>query len=333
MAHQLTTTAGKVEMAYVGETPWHGLGQALKPGASIDTWIEEAGMAWTIRKTKLMYYADRKQTDLREDDESVALIRSDTGARLGIVSSDYQIVQPYEILEFFRDLVAGSGFEMHTAGTLFGGKRFWALAKLTEAKLAGWDNIGGYYLLSTTADGTRATDGRETSVRVVCNNTLSVALLGDGLKHGFKLSHRQRFVAETIQKQLGLSRENFERFVEAANVLTKARVSAAAADDFLLRLLRGTSPDQEVEEPKAEAEQLRRPRGLDKILGLFQGAGMGSTQAGSAGTAWGLVNAVTEYVDHHATSKSVDHRLDRAFWGSGDELKTQAMSKAIELLV
>lgn len=357
MAHELTTTAGKVEMAYVGETPWHGLGQILQPGASIEDWIKAAGMAWTIRKAKLMYYADRKQTDLREDDEAVALIRSDTGARLGIVSPDYQIVQPYEVLEFFRDLVSGSGFEMHTAGTLFGGKRFWALAKLTEATIAGWDNVGGYYLLSTTADGTRATDGRETTVRVVCNNTLSVALVGDGRKHGFKLSHRQRFEAAKIQKQLGMSRENFEAFIESANALSKVKVSEAAADDFVLRLLRGASADEEVKakvlttsagdtladllkapfkpkEQEQDLEQLlRRPRGADAILRLFEGEGRGALQAGSEGTAWGLVNAVTEYVDHYATSKTDDHRLDRAFWGTGDELKTQAMSQAVAQFV
>ncbi len=73
---------------------------------------------------------------------------------------------------------------------------------------------------------------------------------------------------------------------------------------------------------------IRRPRGADMILDLFLGSGMGSDQKGRAGTAWGLVNAVTEYVDHHATAKTDSHRLDRAFWGSGDELKTEALQLA-----
>jgi phage/plasmid-like protein (TIGR03299 family) len=349
LAHELTKNkiTSKIEMAYAGETPWHGLGQRLMPGASVEEWLEAAGMTWTIRRTKLMYYADRAQKDLRIDDENVALIRSDTGERLGIVSADYQVVQPYEVLEFFRNLVETAGFEIHTAGTLFGGKRYWALAKLKESKINGWDTVGGYYLLSTTADGTRSTDGRETTICVVCNNTLSAALWGDDRKHGFKMSHRQRFDAERIQKQLGLTSENFDAFLETANDLSHIKVSEAAADDFIMKLLRPSaavnamvaaeSPDDSfaalLARPaklsiEADEDNVRRPRGADMILDLFLGSGMGANQKGRAGTAWGLVNAVTEYVDHHATAKTDSHRLDRAFWGTGDELKTEALQLA-----
>lgn len=350
MAHELTINklTRKVEMAYCGDTPWHSLGQRLLPGASVEEWLKAAGMEWTVRRAKLMYYADRAQTDLRTDDESVALIRSDTGERLGIVSANYQVVQPYEVLEFFRNLVESSGFEIHTAGTLFGGKRYWALAKLKEAKINGWDKVGGFYLLSTTADGTRATDGRETTICVVCNNTLSAALWGDDVKHGFKMAHTQRFDAAKIQKQLGLTESNFDAFIDVANGLSQVKVSEAAADDFILKLLRPSaainamvaaeSPDDsfasllqrpvKLDLAEVEEETIRRPRGADMILDLFLGSGMGSDQKGRAGTAWGLVNAVTEYVDHHATAKTDSHRLDRAFWGTGDELKTEALQLA-----
>ena len=74
---------------------------------------------------------------------------------------------------------------------------------------------------------------------------------------------------------------------------------------------------------------LRRPRGADDIVNLFLGAGVGSERKGSAGTAWGLVNAVTEYVDHHATAKTIDHLIERAYWGTGAELKQDAMTLAM----
>lgn len=354
MAHEITRRNGKDEMAAVkGTEVWHGLGQRLEAGASIEEWTNAAGMDWTIRRAKLMYYADRAGTDLRTDEEAVALIRSDTGERLGIVSPDYQIVQPYEVLEFYRDLVADAGFELNTAGTLFGGKRYWALAKLKEAKINGWDAIGGYYLLSSTADGTRATDGRETTICVVCNNTLSMALLGDGAKHGFRMTHAQRFDAKKIQNALGLTEEHFEALVETADDLSGAKISEAAADEFILKLLRPTqatidmvnqdSPADSFAallqrpanliELATEEETIRRPRGADMILDLFLGSGMGANQAGRSGTAWGLVNAVTEYVDHHATSKTDDHRIDRAYWGSGDALKTEALQMAQEMFL
>lgn len=99
MAHELTERAGGMtEMAYVGDTPWHGLGQTLKAGAKIEDWLTAAGMDWTIRRAPVHYHADRAATDMRKWDDKQVLLRSDTGAPLGIVSPDYNIVQPYEVL-------------------------------------------------------------------------------------------------------------------------------------------------------------------------------------------------------------------------------------------
>lgn len=323
MAHELTRTNGSYEMAYVGETPWHGLGQALPVGADIETWQKAAGMEWQIRRTPVMYAPGRGKEDLLPFKSKEVLFRTDNGNPLGVVAPTYVIVQPSEMLEFFRDLVAGNGYQLETAGTLFGGTRFWALAKVTQARINTWDEVGGYVLISSTADGSRATEVRETTVRVVCNNTLSMAL-GATSKGKISINHRTLFDHDSIKDRLGLSRDNFENFMEAANSLSKVKVSMAAAVDFTDSLLRKvTNIDSEV--------TARIPRGLETILDLFNGAGKGSDLKGAAGTAWGLVNAVTEYVDHYATAKSVDHRMDRAFWGTGDILKTRAFELAQHL--
>lgn len=328
MAHELTRTqAGAYEMAYVGETPWHGLGQRLDAGATIEKWIEQAGMAWTIRKAPVHYYQDRAQTSMVQHPDQVVLTRSDTGAPLGIVSQDYNIVQPYEVLEFFRDLVAGGGFSLETAGTMFGGKRYWALAKITEATIAGWDRIGGYLLLTTSSDGSFASEARETAIRVVCNNTISMAVAQIPGKHYVKINHRQVFNAQAIKSQLELGAEHFAAFQQYAQALSRAKVSAVVAEDFVTNLLRPVNVEAEDDEGQ---EEQRRPRGLDLILGLFDGGGMGATRKGSSGTAWGLLNAVTEYVDHHVTAKSIDHRLNRAWYGNGDKLKVAAFEQAVE---
>lgn len=332
MAHELTQRAdGMTEMAYVGETPWHGLGQQLEQGAPIERWIEAAGMDFTIRRAPVMYHADRAQTRLEVFGGQDVLLRSDTGAPLGIVSPQYNIVQPFEVLEFFRDLVSDHGFTLETAGTMFGGRRYWGLAKITEATMAGWDRIGGYLLLSTSADGSFASEARETTIRVVCNNTLSCAVAQNPGKHYAKINHRSAFDSKALQAQLGLGAEHFAAFTELANQLTKAKVTQAAAEDFVLNLLRPSNAEAMAEESGIdEIVKTRTPRGYDMILGLFGGEGLGSTEKGSAGTAWGLVNAVTEYVDHHSTAKSTDHRLARAWWGSGDALKVTAMEQAID---
>lgn len=337
MSHELTTRQdGFVEMAYAeGVDRWHGLGNELRHGASIEEWQVASGTDWLIRRTPAYYYADRAGTDLRAWADKTVLVRSDTGAPLGMVSPDYKIVQPYEMLEFFRDLVATHGFELETAGTLFGGAQFWALAKTTEVIINGWDKIGGRLLVNSSADGSRATTARDTTVCVVCNNTLSAAL-SNSSKRVVSVRHREDFDIKRVHEQLGLSVENFMHFAEAANNLSTIKVSAAAADHFVQTLLKAASSkkavagdDEDTDEVVTDDAKSRKPRGMDLVLELFNGAGLGSTQPGRAGTAWGLVNAVTEYVDHISTAKTESHRMNRAWFGAGDTLKTMALEKAL----
>jgi phage/plasmid-like protein (TIGR03299 family) len=186
--------------------------------------------------------------------------------------------------------------------------------------------VGGYCLISSSADGSRATEVRETAVRVVCNNTIQMAY-GETAAQVVRITHSTMWESDKVQKKLGLSREHFASFIEMSDLLTKVKVSEAAAEDFVLRLLR---PDQDAEN---DDEQDRRPRGMDTILALFHGGGKGSEKKGSADTAWGLVNSITEYVDHHTAAKTPDHALDRALWGSGSELKTAALTAAVEQFV
>lgn len=107
------------------------------------------------------------------------LARSDTQAALSVVSGDYQVVQPKVVLEFYRDLVEQRGYPLETAGALAGGRKVWALAR--TGPVAGVaddaaDKLGAYVLLATSCDKTLATTVTFTSVRVVCQNTLSFSV-------------------------------------------------------------------------------------------------------------------------------------------------------------
>ncbi len=292
--------------------------------------------------------------ELREAADESVLFRSDSGAKLGIVSPEYEIVQPGQVLEFFRDLVADQGMQLESAGTLFGGRRFWALAKMGEQDVVSGDAVGGYLLLSTSADGSMATEARQTSVRVVCNNTLRLARDERGQKIApVKLSHRSTYCDKKIKAQLGMSRDNFERGMEQIRALARIPVSTAGAEELTRRLLRPEEYAQkQMQATQAEAAKLaaqgagasdlatllarafvpvetepqkRAPRGEAAILDLFGRSAIGGTLSGAQGTAWGFVNAVTEYVDHHASAKSRDHRAASAWFGTGDELKTRAL--------
>src|SRR5471032_1733679 len=109
--------------------------------------------------------------------ENKVLFRSDTNAPLSVVSHRYHVVQPSEILEFYRDLTEVSGYELETAGVLKGGRKIWALARTGQSStIKGNDAMNAYVLLATACDGSLATTAQFTSIRVVCNNTLAVAL-------------------------------------------------------------------------------------------------------------------------------------------------------------
>ena len=178
MAHMIDTTTGRAAMAYAGQTPWHGLGQALTPGASVDTWTREAGLAYDVLESPVKY-STPASTDLQTWPARKVLHRSDTGAPLAVVSSAYNVVQPGQVMDFFRELVDLGGFQLETAGALSDGRRVWALASVGDAApVVERDLVKPYLLLGTSYDGTMATVAKFTAIRVVCNNTITAAVGG-----------------------------------------------------------------------------------------------------------------------------------------------------------
>lgn len=336
MAHQITIREDdKAEMAYVGDTPWHGLGQKLDENASIEQWQKAAGMDWEIKRATVQYSAELGDFDDVNPHTEVnpihiiadkhVLYRSDTKAALGIVSERYQVVQPHDVLEFFRDLVAGNGFSLHTAGTLFGGSRMWALASIgQEANIVGHDVVGGYLLLSTSADGTLATTADYTTVRVVCNNTLSMAI-NQKSAAAVRISHKSKFAAQAMKDKLGIATGQFQQFIAAAKDLSKITMMDDKAKVFLQELL--YNPLKEVDDQSTQVNNK-----INTIMNLYQGAGKGADMEGVRGTAWGLLNSITEYEDHYNKARTADAKLDSAFFGKGDEIKTQALQKAVALI-
>jgi len=314
MAHELTQRSnGFVEMAFVGETPWHKLGQELEEGASIEQWQVAAGMDWSIERSPVRFNA--QGNDQIYSGQSV-LYRSDDNTPLSVVSNRYKPVQPREVLGFFRDLVAENGFKIHTAGTLMGGKRMWALAETGKfGEVCKGDGIGGFLVLSTSCDKTLATTARFTTVRVVCNNTLTAAVNRDVNQVSF--SHIQQFDHVAVKAQLGNAVESFGSFMEMAKHLQKAKLSAEEAKDFVSFLV-ATSVQLADEEYDVTTN-----RAYKKILALFNEEAKGIELVGH--TKWGMVNAVTEYYDHFNPTRSDDARLNSAWFGAGERAKNQAL--------
>jgi phage/plasmid-like protein (TIGR03299 family) len=152
MAHEIEQSTGKPAIAYVGEEPWHGLGEKLPAGASMDTWLRAARLEWELKRLPVRYLVDGR---IRTTDERFVLVRGDTHAALSVVSDDYQIVQPREVLEFYRELMELYGYTLETAGALDGGRKVWALARTGTTGAAdkgGKDELAAYVLLATSCD-------------------------------------------------------------------------------------------------------------------------------------------------------------------------------------
>jgi len=314
------------KMAYVGQTPWHTLGNALPPRQSMEIWTQKAGMDWEIREAAVRFMTEQAGPlgSIKTFEDQKVLYRSDTSAALSVVSARYQVVQPKAVLEFYRDLTEVSGYELETAGVLKEGRKFWALAKIgREAKLKGVDVVKGYLLLATSCDGSLATTATPTTIRVVCNNTLTIAL--NGASSAVKVPHSTAFDAQAVKRQLGIAVGQFDSFMYRMKTLSERKVKSHEALNYFLRVLCQTD--------RADANQrLTNERALKRVQALYEGAGMGADLSSSLGTAWGLLNAVTEYVDHEKRAHSQEHRLDSAWFGQGAVLKQRALSHALQLV-
>jgi phage/plasmid-like protein (TIGR03299 family) len=318
----IDTTTGTAAIAYAGQTPWHGLGQRLDQTASIETWQKAAGLDYEVLRAPVTYDVDGETKSF--NGRSV-LYRSDTHGALGLVGKNYQIVQPSEVLHFFDDLVESAGFHLEVAGGLKEGKRIWALAKLGEgAEVRKGDEVLPYLLLSTSYDGTMATTAQFTAIRVVCNNTISAADRETGTPR-VAVWHNSTFNADHVKAQLGLLAGSFDTMMTGFQDLARKRVTDKKLDAFLAALLvTGRATERQ------DADVIRKSTTYRDIIELFEGKAIGHDLPGVKGTAWGLLNSVTEFIDHHA-GRSADGRLDAAWFGKGGRVKAKAMELALAL--
>ena len=344
MAHQVE------QMAYVGDTPWHGLGNQLTQNQPIEIWAQQAGMDWRIESSDVSYMAqnERGQSIIMPYEEQRVLYRSDTHAPLSVVSQRYQEVQPMEILEFYRDLTEQSGFELETAGVLKGGKKFWALARTGQSTaLKGKDVSNGYILLATACDGTLATTAQFTNIRVVCNNTLAIALRGQSSSAGVvKVPHSTKFDADKVKQQLGISVRAWDEHMYEMKQLTQRKVTQGEAAAYFDAVFNNTSlsiADQEeniiqfyrnMATPNPAKEKSEpNGRAMAKVMDMFNGQGRGAELSSAKDTAYGLLCSITEFADHERRAMSTDHRLDSAWFGTGAALKQRGLEQALRLAV
>jgi len=322
MAHEL---ASSNDMAYVGNVPWHGLGNKLPQNQPIEIWQQSCGMNFEIKQTPVLFNAangDSNILNLCSNPEATVLYRSDSYEPLSVVSKRYKVVQPKDVLEFYRDLVSAGGFELETAGVLKGGKKLWALAKTgQETLLPGLDKVKAYLLLATSCDGSLATTAQFTSIRVVCNNTLQMAV-GES-KGAVRVPHSRVFDPVAVKQELGIGLSAWETFMASIKEMAKRPVNKFEAMNYLVNVLG---------DPDLPLNDQPNQKNIQAVYGLYSGGGKGSNLQSAHGTVWGLVNGITEFTDHQRKARSQDYRLDSAWFGAGAAIKQKAFEEA-KLLV
>jgi phage/plasmid-like protein (TIGR03299 family) len=311
MAHELEIINGVAQMAYAGDVPWHGLGKKVPSDLAPAQMLEAAGLDWTVEKRPLFFdtQAGRKMTD------QFALVRSTDEKHLTTVSGQWNPVQNVEAFEFFNDFVLTGNMEMHTAGSLKGGKMVWAMASIKDSfELFGGDKVEGYLLFSNPHEFGRSIDIRFTPVRVVCNNTLTMAL-GGKAKHSIKINHRQRFDADEVKEVLGVAGERLAKYKEVAQFLGNKKFAKESLTEYFTRVFPTLSKDDDKLSRQAEEALI--------VLDTQPGAKF------AEGSWWHAFNTVT-YLTDHKLGRSADTRLTSAWYGQNRIKKEKALDLAVE---
>jgi phage/plasmid-like protein (TIGR03299 family) len=309
MAHEVET------MAYTNQEPWHGLGTHIEDAPSVDEMLIHAGLDWEVEKQPMYTMIDKKKVEVPN---KFALVRSSDKSILDVVGKVWNPIQNAEAFEFFRDFVEAGDATMETAGSLKDGRYVWGLANLNASfKLPGNDEVKGYLLVGLPHEQGKSLIIRPTAVRVVCNNTLSMALRESG--DSFRFSHRMDFDASAIQhakETLGIAREQIAEFETHARILQRKKLDEKEVVELLASIM---APKNDAKQMAEDFTEHGTPR-MNTIMDAYYKA-----PGAQPGTAWGALNAVTYWTDHLA-SRTQDKRLTNAWLGKTARQKDQVKS-------
>lgn len=314
-------TANVETMAYAGQTPWHGIGTQVSSELTPQEMIQVAKLNWGVRKVPVQY--SDKKGNLKASEDWFVLVRDDNDFVLGPCGKRYVPFQNDEIFDFYTKFVNEGHMTMETMGSLDDGRHLWALAKTKEHFiLPGKDRVDAYMLISHPHQWGKAATFMFTTIRVVCQNTINMALRAGAAK--FNVPHMASFSAITMQKveeALGINSLLLEEQKQIANVLVKKQIEEKQFQRYIATLF--------------QPDLLKTPS--DCHLGNFkpttEAAYTALTRqpqvAQTKNTWWSAVNAVTYYIDHEAGDNR-ENALKNAWFGQNAKKKRDALSLALE---
>ena len=317
MPHNLNVTGGGPSMMYIGETPWHSLGTKLNRPATSDEAIQAAHLDFTVEKFRLK----TTPNDLSVESH-FATVRTDTMEVLGVVGSRYEPIQNKDAFTTFDALVGEGEAIYHTAGALGKGERIWLLAKLPDyIRVNGNDLVEKYLLLVNSHDGSSTVRVKLTPIRVVCENTLSLALNGAEQEVHVKHTVNAKEKLKEAHEILGLTNKLYAQLDTIFNRMGETLVHGKTLTDYIETVF----PDRPESQDNSWMTKIRY-----EIVELSE-SGQGSEMA--SGTLWGAYNAVTEYVDHYRNARGDEtQRLKSIWFGSGERIKKSAFKAATAMM-
>jgi phage/plasmid-like protein (TIGR03299 family) len=330
MAHNIATIDGQNAIAYIGSTPWHGLGTRLRGDVrySVEQFLAAAGLDWEVAAEPLF---NAEGTRLHKGQ---VVRRTSDNRELAIVGPAYTVVQNRDAAGILDIAVSDYGASIEVAGALGDGEVCWALARLqggdTDVTGSG-DNVNGYALLKWGHDGSTGVNGSATAIRVVCQNTLALAASSDKatfakIRHTASANDRvkqARSLFTDLTKTLVATGDTFKQ-------LAGKRLNAAQIVSYIESVFPG--------ERGVVSDTLKARRATVSQL-VFNGVGVDKATALTGGdpNAWSVYNAVTEYFDHvrPAEAQSVagrDNANVSALFGGNADTKALALVKARQLV-
>jgi len=314
-------------MMYTKEVPWHGLGTYVGEEAILsEEAIVKAGLDWKVEKVPVIgLYDDGSEIHECMTDDFFFNVRTTDKKVLGAVQGRYTVLQNAEAFEFMDTLAGPKNLvRYHTAGSLKGGRNIWMLAEvmgLTVEPVPG-DPTTPYILLVNGHDGRMPLKALFTSVRVVCQNTLNLAL--QTAEGGITIRHTGNMMEkiDEAKKILGFARTEAEKYKELADHLVKVAMSDDDFESFLDSLI-----------PLAEDKpNTKRLNVRSEITDLWAN-GPGTEIIGVRGTAWNALQAVTNYNTHHrgvrgakgSEKREQEKRLTSTWLGQGRKMNSRAL--------
>jgi phage/plasmid-like protein (TIGR03299 family) len=344
-------SAGRAACFTAGEPAWHGLGINVANAVTARQAIILAHLDWTVEKRKLFAHWGGDGASL-EVPNWFATMRTDTNAVLGVVSDQYRVLQNVDAFTFMDEAISEGAAMWETAGALNDGRRVWMLARIPQSvKAMKGDEVNPYALLCSSHDGSLAVHIKPTTVRVVCNNTLTLALSKWEAK-SLVIRHTQSLKGKMAlaRHHLGVIGQKVGTFEKQAQALAKVSMKGTEVTSYVEKFFPtkmkpnfsdGAALLNQIVSAKqnnsnvvsdllaghyAETERIaKRNQGiLDQIITNYE-------NDPARGTAWGAYNAVSRYADHQKKYESADTRLNSAWFGAGNDLKQEAYAAALAL--